>query len=508
MRLALSLRGLRLGEGPMRRFWVGLVLPGAVMAVAACAAPLGPAGAGAAPAVSQVGAWGKAIAVPGLAALNKGGFAKVLSVSCATAGNCSAGGFYADRSGRDQAFVVGERNGRWGNAIEVHGSAALNTGEGVGGDGFSVSCASAGNCSAGGHYLNSSTFRTQVFVVGERNGRWGKGIEVPGLGALDKGGVAELLSVSCGSAGNCSGGGSYQDGSQHSQAFTVSERNGRWGKAIEVPGLGTLNTGGNAAVRSVSCPSAGNCAAAGVFTRARYAVAEEVFMVSERNGRWGKAIEVPGPGALNTGQSALVRSVSCPSAGNCTAGGWYSDRSSPSRIQAFVVSERNGRWTNAIGVPGLAALNKGNDVDLGSLSCASAGNCAAGGHYTDSSSHDQAFVVGERNGRWGKAIEVPGLAALNTGGDAAVLSVSCTAAGNCAAGGSYWDRSLHSQAFVVGERNGSWGKAIKVPGSAARNRGGAAEVLSVSCPSAGNCVAGGYYSPSRNTTQAFVISQQ
>ena len=32
------------------------------------------------------------------------------------------------------------------------------------------------------------------------------------------------------------------------------------------------------------------------------------------------------------------------------------------------------------------------------MSCASAGNCSAGGYYTDSSGHRQAFVVSEVNG--------------------------------------------------------------------------------------------------------------
>ena len=40
-------------------------------------------------------------------------------------------------------------------------------------------------------------------------------------------------------------------------------------------------------------------------------------------------------------------------------------------------------------------------------------------------------------GSWGQAVEVPGLAALNTGGQANVNSVSCASAGNCAAGGYY-----------------------------------------------------------------------
>src|SRR5260221_14013565 len=98
------------GEGPMRRFQVGMVLPGAVAAVV-CAAPLAVAGAeeaGAAPAavaVTQAGTWGKAIEVPGLAALSKGG-AQVLSVSCPSAGNCAAGGVYFGSSSHRQGVVV------------------------------------------------------------------------------------------------------------------------------------------------------------------------------------------------------------------------------------------------------------------------------------------------------------------------------------------------------------------------------------------------------------------
>jgi hypothetical protein len=57
-------------------------------------------------------------------------------------------------------------------------------------------------------------------------------------------------------------------------------------------------------------------------------------------------------------------------------------------------------------------------------------------------------LVGRKSGN---AIEVPGLGALNAGGDAIVNSVSCAAAGNCAAGGSYKDGSGHIQAFVVSQ---------------------------------------------------------
>jgi hypothetical protein len=47
-------------------------------------------------------------------------------------------------------------------------------------------------------------------------------------------------------------------------------------------------------------------------------------------------------------------------------------------------------------VPGTAALNQGGDVGIGSVSCAAAGKWSAGGFYTDSSGHGQAFVVSEK----------------------------------------------------------------------------------------------------------------
>jgi len=489
-----------------------LVLAGA--AALWCAAPL--AGTAEAAAVTVAGTWGKAIEVPGTGALNKGGDAIVNSVSCASAGNCAVGGHYMDRSGHLQAFEASERNGTWRTAIEVPGTAALNKG-GIA-TVVSVSCASAGNCAAGGDYTDRSR-NEQAFVATERNGTWRTAIEVPGTGALNKGGNANVSSVSCASAGDCAVGGSYMDRSGHLQAFVASERNGTWRTAIEVPGTGAHpeRAGGGASVSSVSCASPGNCAAGGSYTdRSGHG---QAFVASERNGTWRTAIEVPGTGALNKGRLpffpavASVLSVSCASAGNCTAGGYYRDRSGLE--QAFVASERNGTWRTAIEVPGTGALNKGGPAPAGagaavlSVSCASAGNCVAGGSYEVNPCCylQQAFVASERDGTWRTAIEVPGIAALNKGLYANVLSVSCASAGNCAAGGEYADSSHHAHAFVASERDGTWRTAIEVPGTAALNKGLYASVNSVSCAPAGNCTAGGYYANRRGKRQAFVASQ-
>src|SRR5215472_3659331 len=424
----------------MRWRWVMIVAAGA--AVAWCG-PLAAGGAADAVVAGAAGSWRHAIEVPGLGMLNAGGEAGVRSVSCGSAGNCAAGGFYTG-SVSGQAFVVSERNGRWGKAARLPGLAVLN----AGGDAqvSGVSCPSAGNCAAGGFYADAK-FHLQAFVAVERSGRWDRAVEVPGSGVLNAGRRAEVSSVSCPSAANCAAGGFYRDGSGHNQAFVVTERNGRWRRAVEVPGSGVLNAGGRAEVSSLSCPSAGNCAAGGFYSESEVNV--QAFVVSERNGRWGKAIQVPRSGGLNVGGDAESLSVSCASAGSCAAGGFYTDGRPAS--QAFVVSERNGLWGKAVELPGSGALNAGGSAEVVSVSCASAGSCAAGGFYADGSLDIQAFVASERNGRWGGAIEVPGSGALNAGGDAGVNSVSCPSAGNCAAGGLYVDGSGHEQGFVVSQ---------------------------------------------------------
>jgi len=480
-----------------------VVLAAAALTVGVTSLGIGAAPAGASrAAASSGGTWGKAREVPGTAALNSRD-AGLVSVSCPSAGNCGGGGFYVDRAFHRRGFVVSESNGTWGKAIEVPGFATLNQGRPA--QVLSVSCGSEGNCSAGGTYAGSDGFR-HAFVVSEVKGTWGKAREVPGT--LNRGGEAQVLSVSCASAGNCSAGGYYGqfvfEGMVLSvEPFVVSESNGTWGKAKEV--AATINSGRIAQVFSVSCASAGNCSAGGYYTDT--AGNTRAFVVSEVHGTWGKARQVAGITALNQDENAQVISVSCASAGNCSAGGYYADNTYHIHQHAFVVSEVNGAWRRAIQVPGIATLDKGRSTQVISVSCASAGNCTAGGYYTDSNFHQQAFVVSEVHGTWGKAREVPGPATLNQGGNAQVNSVSCASAGNCSAGGYYEDSAHHLQAFVVSESNGAWGKAIEVPGTATLNKDGVAQVISVSCASARNCSAGGAYTDSARRFQAFVANK-
>ena len=506
MKMTASRAGTGAGRrraGSQRRPGVMAVLAaGAAGAAVACAASLAAtyvAAAGITTSALRVH-WGLAEEVPGLAALNAGGNAAANVVSCWRPGDCAAGGSYTDAGGHQQAFVVTEHNGVWGHAEEVPGTAALNGDTSASSAQVSaLSCAPSGYCAAAGDY--DSTGTQQVFVVSETNGGWGTAREIPGVGKLNVGGDASVDAVSCPSAGNCGAGGYYQTPvapgtaiGQDSQAFVVSESKGRWTKAEEVPGMQAVSPPPFQVnyVGSMSCRSAGYCTAAGLWNAGpngspKYGQSGG-FVVSEVHGRWqhlllpthgggdsivscsrvGYCLAAAGNSAVTKtdGRWGKVRNfrslsgddiaaVSCPSVGDCTVAGFlgYSDTDYGGYNNAFVLAERNGRWGKVYDLTGVAGTQLNAPFSV--LSCASPGNCGGGGSAIAGFDEygnilNGAFVVGERNGRWATSEVPPGVAALNLGGNAGVNAVSCAAASACSAAGFYADSGGHSQAFVDG----------------------------------------------------------
>jgi hypothetical protein len=400
------------------------------------------------------GTWGKAQRLPGT-----GPKTAVMSVSCSAAGDCSAGG---------TGFVDTETKDKWGTARPVSGTSGLDVQ-------WSVSCAAPGDCAAAGNYSGA------VYVASQHGGVWGPADQVPGLAALDRGGNAAINALSCGAVGSCVAGGSYVDGSGHTQAFVVTQASGVWKAAQQVPGLAALNKGGYASLSAMSCASAGNCTGGGLFTDS--SSGQEAFVVSQVDSKWHAATGLPGLASLNKGAYAQVSAVSCPAAGDCGAGGIYTDGGYNNT--AFAVSAKSGVWQRPLRLGGINGLSPGPSVGIDQVSCSSAGNCGAGGFYTDASGSQQAFVASEINGKWASGEAVPGTVKSNTGLSALTASVSCRSQGNCTAGGLYTLVSGHSVVFVVGEVNGVWGEAKTIGGV-----GDYETLYSVSCAAQASCVAG------------------
>jgi len=352
----------------------------------------------------------------------------------------------------------------------------------------SVSCASAGECAAAG-FLDFGD-RSRALVVSEKNGRWGSAGTVPGLSASpiddhDSG----LGTVSCSSAGNCAAGGAYSPDAAGNflQALVVSERNGVWGNAVAVAGLAALNKGKTAVVDFMSCRSAGNCTAAGTY--ATRDINGHVFVVSEKNGTWGKAQPIrglTGPGAIDSEDSGL----SCGSPGNCTLTGFYESRTGRG---AFSAVEKNGAWSAVQPFTGLAG---GTVIDFDTLSCWPGGTCTAIGSHRGV----RIFSITRTRGTWGKPRLVPGLAALPGAlpGNAFLGASSCPSPGNCTLGGTYHRNHDGYQVFVASQKHGTWGRARALPGLAALNTGKEASLTGLVCFSAGTCTAAGDYTIRHN----------
>jgi hypothetical protein len=403
--------------------------------------------------------------------------AAVMTAAAACSGLLCSAGVAAAAAHPGSSARGASAGGTWGKREQVPGLTALSAG------GFaeteSVSCAAPGDCSAGGTYTDGLGVG-QAFVVTQTNGTWGEAEEVPGTAALNKGGHdAQVFAVSCAAPGDCSAGGFYEG--RGFGAFVVSEVNGTWGRARAVTGL----RGEGARLSSVSCAAPGDCTAGGYYGVPNK---ERSFVVTQTNGTWGTAEQVPGTAALNAGGVARVESVSCAAPGDCSAGGIYEAHSSE---QAFVVTQTDGTWGTAEEVPGTAVPNTGRWAQVSSVSCAAPGECSAGGYYSRRGGLEPGFVVDESHGVWGTAEQVTGLNAQE------VRSVSCAAPGECSAVGNF---------YVVAEKHGVWGTAEQVPGLAALNTGGLADIDTVSCAAPGDCSAGGFYT--NPSYQGFVVNQQ
>src|SRR5690348_16643437 len=143
--------------------------------------------------------------------------------------------------------------------------------------------------------------------------------------------------------------------------------------------------------------------------------------------KWRRAAAVLA-GSVLAGAAGIV-----VTAGGATASQAMAGRGAAVTAQASPVA---GHWGDARQVD-LSALQPGiGPIGIDALSCASPGNCSAGGHYTDSAQKRQAFVVSEDGGIWGTPVELTsgGLTDFNSG-NPLITSLTCPVVDNCAVGG-------------------------------------------------------------------------
>ena len=384
------------------------------------------------------------------------------ALGCASAGNCSAGGAFDDASSHTQGLVLNEVKGVWTvptKLIAPSGSAG-DPGLTVN----SISCGAVGACVAVGSYDDDKNY-AQSFVVNEVKGVWQRAREVV-LPANAKGAsqLSEVHSVSCWSAGNCSAVGSYLDGTQpvgHSEGMVIDEVHGTWTRAQEVKLPTDANVNPYALLNQITCVS-GHCVGVGSYIGENGTT--QGLIVNGVDGSWSRGIAVALPANANAYPGANVSEVACVSASNCTALGTYTNVIG--QDEGFTVTESGGEWQHALAMtmPSDAATNPHTFFyGYGGLACATVGNCSAGGQYLVGTTQYEGFFINEVNGVWQTATQMllPS-GALMAGKNGGVVAISCRSAGNCSAGAAYFDGTSLYQALVVNEVANTWQVGQKI----------------------------------------------
>ncbi len=461
------------------------------------------AAAGSGPLISQ-----KPLEAPRPAGVPQKKVGLVQQVACASVQSCAAFGLslYTEQAGKWKAVTPPVLAHTGGTTVR------------------SLACPAAGKCEAvargGANHVEHLTQSGRQWRAGE--------FALPAKAAPvnPPAGPYPDISLACASAGNCTAVGHYYAADHITHALLITESNGTWSTSTDVPLPADASTtfpppnesfaGGSLSI--AACPSAGSCTTVGSYTRKPNS-ATYPWILDESAGQWGAAtrLELP-PGAGTTidyrggGGSPFMgfTGLSCPSAGNCTAVGGYVDANSD--FQGGIFTERGGNWSNGIKAP--VPANAGPNTDamelnnpMTAVSCAAPAECAAVGFYVMSRSKTQhGLLLAEHQGKWkASALVLP--RGTHTPGGVFLTSVSCPSRGNCVAVGYYGDHGK-THGLVVRERGGKWQRAVNaaLPKDAAPATRSHTFLTSVTCPSAHLCLAGGYYPQRTGATQGLLLS--
>ena len=417
------------------------------------------------------------------------------TLSCVSVGNCEAGGAYDDAGGAVHALILNESNGTWTTPTTLKAPAGAGSNPGM--TVLGLSCSSLGNCSAAGSYQDAST-NVQAFVANEVSGTWltAREISLP-ANSLTTGQNAFLRSVTCSLPGDCSAVGSYLAGTTaapRNLGFVANEIRGTWSSASQITLSASANFNPFVTINQIACSSIGNCVGDGYFIDANNVT--QGLIIDEVNRNWQPGTTLTLPANASAYAGASLSEVACVKGSGCTVYGIYS--SSTGAVEGLSASGTSGHWSRSVELT--MPQNAGSNPHvflygfLG-IDCSSFGNCAVGGQYLDNAGNYQGFLDNEVNGTWSMAVElILPTGAQSAGKNGGVVTISCPSNGNCRGGAAYLDGTGAYQALVIVETNGSWHQGTKVVLPAGSTTVGIdGGIYALVCVTVNSCTATGSY---------------
>ena len=372
---------------------------------------------------------------------------KPLAVSCSAPGYCAAAGYLqtpppqgSNYDYQQAPIVAVDSGGRWSrfSPLELPADAAPgNPTAQV----SSVSCPTRTFCVAVGYYTTTAFNNTQVegFTATLSAGTWSRAVALA-LPASLVNDAAALDSVSCPTSVYCLAAGTITTGLRTALPLTAVRSNGQW-QVAEAPSMLPSTAQDQMLNMSVSCPSAGNCAAVGTAYSFDHENMSGLQWV-ESHGSWRRATITAVPSDADQGTGATLSSVSCSVLGSCVAVGFYDRKFNDVAMQ---VTRQRGRWH-----AGIADRIANTSTTFNAVSC-TWWICVAVGNYHG---EIRSLAVSERHGsRLGDPVTITlpanKIPSASTSQVTGLTAVSCLSKGWCAAVGSYINKADIPVALVA-----------------------------------------------------------
>lgn len=416
---------------------------------------------------------------------------QVTLLSCLSAGNCLAGGWYGTNSGATETFFTHELNQNWSIGTKVPDPS--------GGYGLTlnaITCATAQCIGVGQSSLGATlvqyNWSTQSFQA--------TSVVTFANNALDTT-HSSLKDVACTSDGNCVAVGSVNvtAGVNSSTLLVDSMTNGSWSNAETVALPSSAGTNPAVSAGQVGCISTARCFYVGSFVTT--AGTSRPFIAIRQDGVWQSATSPSMPSNAATLGSQTLSELSCVSGGSCTAVGTY--HTTAGTLVPFSVTITTSSIGPGVQIPlpaNAAPAPKAFLFGFHGLVCSSVGNCSLGAQYSyqvNTVKHFGGFLTSEVNGVWrtrsqATFMQIPA-GADSAGQYGGVVGMSCWSAGNCAGAVAYVDGSKQYQVGVVLETAGVWASVTPVSMPSGRPAGAAGGLYALRCFSATTCSGVGSY---------------
>jgi hypothetical protein len=314
--------------------------------------------------------------------------ATLAAISCTAVEQCVAVGVY-DGDGSINTGLIDTLTGKTWTAISAPNPASTTVPAAQLTD---VSCPETGSCVAIGSYDSSATNGPQGLLERLSDGTWSPSIAPMPANAYSSPSPT-VISVSCWAPGSCVTAGWYQAlvGTDITDDGVIDTlKAGRWTAAVGPVPAGADSVPG-AQIRTVTCPAASACVAAGTY---RDSAGNQRGFVATRSQQGWSAVETPVGivGSLADAQaSACIHSLVCTAVGT-----YYEPISGVSglAVEPMVEALSGPRWVTMQDlVPDNAAAAAQERLNATSCARAASGPCATVGGYVDAAGDVEGVLI-------------------------------------------------------------------------------------------------------------------